>query len=83
MRLPWGMIFASTKLPLRTWFRATCHLTQNRAGRLQHRAGPTLERDADDGVKGQAQAEAGHNAARPGRWPVTLSVVMALNELPA
>ena len=27
-----GTIFASTKLPLRTWFRATYHLTQSKQG---------------------------------------------------
>ena len=27
-----GTIFASTKLPLRTWFRAMCHLTQSKQG---------------------------------------------------
>jgi len=29
---PGGMIFASTKPPLRTWFRATRHLTQTEQG---------------------------------------------------
>jgi len=38
-----GTIFASTKLPLRTWFRAMYHLTQeqsfafsDQAGHLEH-----------------------------------------------
>ena len=66
-----GTTFASTKLPLRTWFRAVYRLAQEQsfafseqAGHLQHRAGPPLGRDAGGRVDDQAQACPGHAGAR-------------------
>ncbi len=59
-----GTIFASTKLPLRTWFRATYHLTQSKQGISSIELGRRLRRDADNGVDGKAQAEASHAGAR-------------------
>jgi len=64
-----GTIFAATKVPLRTWFRAMYHLTQSKGRYRQHRVGAPAWRHPDHGLEDQAQAHAGDDGARRRKTP--------------
>ena len=57
-----GTIFAATKVPLRTWFRAIYHVTQTKQG-ISSIEGPPPRRDPDHCLDYQAQARAGDAGA--------------------
>jgi ribosomal protein L37AE/L43A len=53
-----GTIFASTKLPLRTWFRAMYHVTQTTAWKIKHKLKQVmLERDASKQLTGRVEID--------------------------
>src|SRR5512132_3498443 len=62
-----GTIFASTKVPLRTWFRAMYHLTQSKD--LQPRTRPPPRCDPEHRLEAQTQAHAGDDGAGCGQTP--------------
>ena len=59
-----GTIFAATKVPLRTWFRAIHHVTQTKQGISSIELGRRLGRHPDHSMDHQAQARAGDAGAR-------------------
>src|ERR1700751_5065379 len=58
-----GTIFAATKVPLCTWFRAMYHLTQSKGGISSIELGRRLGRHPDHRLEDQAQAHAGDDEA--------------------
>src|SRR6516225_10080612 len=59
-----GTIFASTKVPLGTWFRALYHLTQSKGGISSIELGRRLGGHPDHGLENQTQTDAGDDGAR-------------------
>ena len=55
-----GTIFASSKLPLRLWFKTIYQRDPIEEGNLQHRTGPPAWRYPDDGLDDETQARSGH-----------------------
>ena len=64
-----GTIFASTKVPLRTWFRAMYHLTQSKGGISSLALGRRPRCDPEHRLEAQTQAHAGDEGAGGGQTP--------------
>src|SRR3954453_1317182 len=64
-----GTIFAATKVPLCTWFRAMYHLTQSKGGISSIELGRRLGVTQTTALEDQAQTHAGDDGARRHKAP--------------